>query len=417
MSLKNLSETAASNTSIGGVNVGEGTNMSNLNNGIRAMAADLRAGLAGSVVNVASAAVPDLGAVDSINVLITGNSTINAFAALSPGVPKRLRFQSALTLTHSASLLCPGNASISTLAGDIAEVVPEPGGIFRITDYLRSSGLPISGGDIGAIGITMSALGFLGNTSSVAAAPQAIPFYPMFQCRLTKSGANLLLSREAGSWLFIAGVNYQVPAAGVTLGIGAAAASTSYYIYAYMSSGTMTLEFSATAPTADTIYGHQIKTGDGSRTLVGFARTSAAPAWVDSATQRFTISQYNRKRISAQTSDSTQRTHGGASGSEASTTYRTEFVTWADEEVICSISGQMTNSVANQNVGAQMALDGSSFGAISLHLDGAGDYSGPIGLSGSVAAAVGYHYLTMLGYYSGGAAKYDEITTTAVIRG
>ncbi len=43
-----------------------------------------------------------------------------------------------------------------------------------------------------------------------------------------------------------------------------------------MNAGTMTLEASATAPATDSTYGHQIKTADATRTLVGRVTTNAS---------------------------------------------------------------------------------------------------------------------------------------------
>src|SRR5690349_16921436 len=61
------------------------------------------------------------------------------------------------------------------------------------------------------------------------------------QCRLVKSGANLVLQRFQGLWLTINGVVQAIPAAGVSLAPTGLTASTNYNIYAYMNSGTMTL--------------------------------------------------------------------------------------------------------------------------------------------------------------------------------
>lgn len=138
-SLKDLAEVPASNTSIAGVNVGENSAMSNMNNGIRAVAAILRQATAGDSVTVASQSVTDIITSDSNFLAISGNSTINAFSAGSPGLIKFLQFQSALNIVNSASILCRGNANISTLINDIAMVRYESSTVSRIISYSRAA--------------------------------------------------------------------------------------------------------------------------------------------------------------------------------------------------------------------------------------------------------------------------------------
>ncbi len=91
---------------------------------------------------VASAAAIDLGAQPSLNLIITGTTTINSFGttATTHGAVYRLRFAGVLTLTHSASLILPTGANITTAAGDTAEVVWEGFGVWRVVDYQRADG-------------------------------------------------------------------------------------------------------------------------------------------------------------------------------------------------------------------------------------------------------------------------------------
>lgn len=99
------------------------------------------------------------------------------------------------------------------------------------------------------------------------------------QCDLRISGANLILLPLKGNKLLINGSSYVIPAAGITLPVTGASASTMYYIYAYMSGGTMTLERSATIYQTDNATGILTKTGDTTRTFVGWAKTNASPTW------------------------------------------------------------------------------------------------------------------------------------------
>jgi hypothetical protein len=69
--------------------------------------------------SVASASTTDLGAQSSQNLQITGTTTITSFGTAAAGVRRWCRFAGVLTLTHNGtSLILPGNANITTAAGD-----------------------------------------------------------------------------------------------------------------------------------------------------------------------------------------------------------------------------------------------------------------------------------------------------------
>jgi hypothetical protein len=73
---------------------------------------------------VASAATCDIGAVASNSMVVTGTAAITSFGTTYAG-PKFLRFAAALTLSHSANLVLPGAAAITTSAGDCVVVMPK----------------------------------------------------------------------------------------------------------------------------------------------------------------------------------------------------------------------------------------------------------------------------------------------------
>jgi hypothetical protein len=177
------------------------------------------------------------------------------------------------------------------------------------------------------------------------------------QCRLTKSGANLLLSPFNGNGLTVNGVACKIPSAGVTLAPTAFAATTTYYIYAVAASGAInSLEGSTTAPTIDIASGIAIKTGDVNRTLVGMARTTTGPAWLDTANNRYVISWFNRRPIFLTVATSPV-TYAGTI-TEGNGSDRLNFITWANDpiqgNVQVQVNGGSTVSLAAQN------LDGTS---------------------------------------------------------
>ena len=91
-------------------------------------------------MDVASSATTDIGNGYGPVVKITGNNAITSFGAHYVGAIF-LRFADVLTLTHSASLVLPGAANITTVAGDACIAVPigSPASGWRILSYCRMS--------------------------------------------------------------------------------------------------------------------------------------------------------------------------------------------------------------------------------------------------------------------------------------
>lgn len=95
--------------------------------------------------DVASAGTIDLDTTTGDVVDVTGTTTITAIT-LSEGEERTVRFTGALTLTHGASLVLPGSASITTTAGDVAVFRGYAAGVVRCTSYQRIDGGAPRGG-------------------------------------------------------------------------------------------------------------------------------------------------------------------------------------------------------------------------------------------------------------------------------
>jgi hypothetical protein len=126
--LYSWSTTASSNSPSGATNVGSG-----LDDNLRQLQATVREGLSHyNSVAVASAGTVDLGAQTGNFLIISGTTTITAFGTVSAGIWKVVRFSGALTLTHNGtSLILPGAANITTVAGDVACFLSEGSGNWR----------------------------------------------------------------------------------------------------------------------------------------------------------------------------------------------------------------------------------------------------------------------------------------------
>lgn len=89
--------------------------------------------------DIASASTVNLDNATGDLVDVTGTTTITGIT-LAEGIEKTVRFAGILTLTHGASLVLPGGASITTAAGDFAVFRGYAAGVVRCVDYTKASG-------------------------------------------------------------------------------------------------------------------------------------------------------------------------------------------------------------------------------------------------------------------------------------
>ena len=232
---------------------------------------------------------------------------------------------------------------------------------------------------------------------------------PFGNCYLSVNAGTIYLLPYNGNLLTINGASYVIPSAGVTLSSSGAAISTWYYIYAYMSGSTMTLEYSATTYTTNTTTGVVEKSGDASRTLVGAVYTSGTGTFVDTSGQRQLISWFNRKAKQGWTEFSVNRAGGGGGSlvfSEVNSEIRNFFISWPDEIVKVSHYVAVTHNNAEGNVYSGIAYDAG------LTMVAAGHVQYPSGLAGSAISSIGFDY-QITGLSVGSIAHY--ITAVAAV--
>ena len=216
---------------------------------------------------------------------------------------------------------------------------------------------------------------------------------PGGECRLTLVSTNLKLSRYNGKRLIIDDVVQIIPSAGVTLAATGTTASTLYYIYAYMSSGTMTLEYSTTSSAIDSRNGIMTKSGDTTRTMVGMAYPVAGPAWADSATQRFVLSYFNRRRLDLML----QPVPSGASISSSSyvdinSSVKLEYISWGEGNTLFYHVEQNFNGTGTNSFRSVLYVDGNAYWDTEVFSSCAtGNYSSAHAMTSNFLTGVGYH--------------------------
>lgn len=233
------------------------------------------------------------------------------------------------------------------------------------------------------------------------------------QCQLALVAGNLVLSRKNGRLLTINGAAEVIPASGPTLAATGLTPSSLYYIYAYMNSGTMTLEASATAYTIDATTGIAIKTGDVTRTLVGMARPVTGPAWSDTPKQRFVRSWFNDPGVSLLNNFTANRLTTSTTTVELNSEIRCEALIWSGEDFKADSSGTIINGTSNGQNRSMIGFDGTTpepCGSTSVltNTDTVPFHCHAL----KTGLSEGYHYATLLGSVaSGSGAWYGDLDT------
>ncbi len=95
--------------------------------------------------NIASAWTTDIGAATGNWAIITGVTTINSLGVAPAGAIRRVEFSDVLTISHSTSILLPGNTDIKTANEDEAVFVSRSSGIWSCVSYTRDDGYGVRG--------------------------------------------------------------------------------------------------------------------------------------------------------------------------------------------------------------------------------------------------------------------------------
>lgn len=217
--------------------------------------------------------------------------------------------------------------------------------------------------------------------------------------RLTKSGSNLLYAPYNGNLITAGGTFQEVPDAGITLSASGAAASTLYYIYIYRSSGVLTLEASTTGHATQAGTGVEIKSGDGTRTLVGMARTTAGTAWADAASQRLVRSWFNRRPMTAANGYTSANGTSSTAWIELSSSARAEVVLWADDVLAIEVAGAVYANTIETACMTSVGIDSATVpeDVLSHQTAPAANYRMSAGLAFSKSGlADGYHFVALL---------------------
>ena len=240
------------------------------------------------------------------------------------------------------------------------------------------------------------------------------------QCRLqVDSTSQISLQRYQGAYLPLKiGGTWQaklIPSSGPTLSNSGLTAATKYYIYAFDSGGTLTLEASTTGHVVDADTGVEIKSGDASRTLIGMVYMGAGSpgTFINSVTRRLLLNWFNRASLDLHGVYSADRTFSGTSFGDINSEISLEFLSWADEAVEMAAAGTVSNNSAGQASHIGFGIDSTSVATADVgHTISNANQRQSWSMWMAQKQTEGRHLLSLLGAVSAGTATL--VTTTAV---
>lgn len=213
------------------------------------------------------------------------------------------------------------------------------------------------------------------------------------------NSGTLSFKPSKGDLIRINGTVFAIPTAGIAgctttsafvNGVGASTLgnSTTYYVYAFSNSGTVTCDFrtDGNGHIADTTAGNlgtevRVSAGttpDPTRSLIGMIRTSAGGAFVpNSISQTFVRSWFNEPPISMNNPFTVSPTTTSTTYAVLSTDFTLEWLQFSGEIIRLSLMGEMFNNTGGQGIIASVGIDSTTtaseaFSAITQNTGGQG---------------------------------------------
>lgn len=269
--------------------------------------------------------------------------------------------------------------------------------------------------------------------------------YAHGECRLAyASTTSYLLSPYNGNNIVIEGVQYQIPAAGISVantGIylnGTAAqnlaANTRYYLSLAVIAGALTPRF-WTAPT----YGHMPDTtagnigievislsGDPTTTDTLIAQVQTAPGAntfietlsnISGTATLGMVNWFNRRPRNLNSGPVIGATASSTSYAELNASYRIIFQNWGDGVTITAV-GSASNNGPGQGSGLEIAVDGTATDtAASINTSSSANYVQPLSTTALVTPGEGGHYAQIFGATVTGGMSTFTVGLSAQIMG
>lgn len=419
----NWSTNEASNAPLGTTTIGAG-----LDDNLRQIQATVRAELANVGSNLTAAATLDLGATAGSYHDVFGTTTISSFGTVGAGVWKVLHHNATAVIKYGAgTIITPGALDITAQPGDCHYNLSLGSGTWLMPFFTRSTGhalvetiAPFSDSTAilkGAndttklLKLDLTSI-TTGTSRTWSVQDRAIRVGDVLDkhgaCFMTATSTTVIsLLPKDGNTLMINSKMEVIPDAGVSTTLGAGSINTTYFMYAWMNSGTMNLSVDSGTYATQTGTGVKIKSGDATRTLVGMVRLGGTAATTaNDSTARFYRSYFNRKPLLLTNAFSAARGTTSSSFTEINAEIEIQWVQWADESITLSISGAVGLSAGGPGTCAtSIGVDSTTVAQDTRSAGVIASASDLIPVSCTLVRtglAEGYHFATVVGAITGG---------------
>jgi hypothetical protein len=181
---------------------------------------------------------------------------------------------------------------------------------------------------------------------------------------LPYNGNHLIIKNGGGVW-----EAHQIPAAGVTAGVGELASMALFYVYASWNGSAIVLTTDATAPVIESTYGFAVMSGDETELCVGFGYSVDGLTFVDTTSQRFVRSFFNDRGALGTGSYTTDRSTTSATYAEVNSEIEIQMVVWAGERVDINFHGSAHVSSGTIACGSGFSIDSATVPQTSFPVD------------------------------------------------
>jgi hypothetical protein len=365
---------------------------------------------------------------------ISANAVSNAKLATASALTVKSNVTGGAATPIDNSISAILDATLGSAQGDIiyrgasSWTVLVPGSSGQLLSTLGAGANPawVTAAGTGSVTSVGPGVGISTSPNPITASGTVAYAGPTTSGRLTfASTTGVLFAPFQGDLFRIAGTIYQIPTSGIAgctttsafvngSGSSSLAASTFYYVFAFVNSGTLTCDFRTDGNghlpdnTAGNI-GTEVRvssgsTRDSSRSLIGAVFTNGSSQFVDSLTNRTVISWYNRQLKTFQNAFTATRTTASISFVEINTEIRCNFIIWSDDAITMSAIGQSFNSGANATASA-LSVDTN----INFTSAMSGTLPTPLSLAQTrTTTEAAIHYITLYGAVAAGTGSWAK---------
>lgn len=192
-----------------------------------------------------------------------------------------------------------------------------------------------------------------------------------------------------------------------------------YYVYLFDNSGTLTLDFSTTAPAVDATSGLKIKTGVATRLLIGMVRMNSSTPGQFQSGNSLVLSWYKRRNLQVTGTALSAASTASTGFVELQAAAEAKFQSWAEEAIQAVFVGNAYMDAVGRVFYNYVTIDGIStvIGALVAGTSYANLAQLDATCGGFATVTDGHHYVTLAAKVSAGTGNWDAGVLQVMTRG